>query len=378
MKKYVLSFLAASLIFTAGCAKAPKILDNSKTIITVNEEKITLNQFNEEFQNEFKHSPLAQQNVDINAPKNKLFKLLITNTVINKLIIADMIDQGLEKRNIKVTNADINKEIDKITQQVGGKSQLESSLTLNNVTKDQFRTNVENDLKLQKLLEATQPKISVSEGEIKEFYDKNKKTQFTHPERVRAKHILIAVNKKDIIDVVKAQNPNLSSAEIDKKLAEEVQTAVTKAENILEILKKDPNKFDELARKNSDDYASAQKGGDLGYFGVKDMVPEFSKVAFSIKPNTVSPIISSQFGYHILVVTDKQFAGVVPFEQAKGDIAVYLIKQKRMQATYKLLQSLKTSTKIKYLDEAYNPEKIEAELKVLLKNQQQQKMPQAK
>ena len=369
MKKYLLSALAVSLIFTAGCAKTSKLIDNSKPIIKVNEEVITTNQFNEEFQNDYKFSPLAQQKIDINLPSNRLYKLIITNTAVNKLIVQNMIDQELSKRNIKVTNGDINKEIDKITEQIGGKSQLESNLTLNNIDKKQFRLNIENDLKLQKLLQAVEPKLSVSENEVKAFYEKNKKDKFTHPEQVRAKHILIAVNKKDIVDVVKAQNPDISAVELDKKIAEEVQTAATKAENIHKILEKDPNKFDELAKKNSDDYASAQKGGDLGYFGRKDMVPAFSKVAFTIKPNTVSEIISSPYGYHILIVTDKQFAGIVPYEQAKGDITAYLAKQKQMEATYKLIQTLKSTTKITYLDEAYNPAKIEAELKNLLKNQ---------
>ena len=75
-----------------------------------------------------------------------------------------------------------------------------------------------------------------------------------------------------------------------------------------------------MLKKYSEDENSAKQGGDLGFFAKDRMVPEFAEAAFKAKPNTVTEPVQSQFGYHIIMVTDRRAAGVVPYEKAKSDI----------------------------------------------------------
>ena len=72
-----------------------------------------------------------------------------------------------------------------------------------------------------------------------------------------------------------------------------------------------------IAKEKSEDPGSAIKGGDLGFFPKGRMVPEFEKVAFSIKPNTLSEVVKSQYGYHIILVTDRKAAGQDPYEKVQ-------------------------------------------------------------
>ena len=151
------------------------------------------------------------------------------------------------------------------------------------------------------------------------------------PERVRASHILLTVNKGD---------PD--SLRTRKK---------TEAQRILGELKKGAD-FAEEARKFSD-CPSKTQGGDLGYFERGRMVPEFEKTAFALKTGQMSGIVETQFGYHIIKVTDHAQASTVPFDQAKQDIEQYLTQQKKQQALTSYFDSLRSVSKIEYLDSSF-------------------------
>ena len=103
-----------------------------------------------------------------------------------------------------------------------------------------------------------------------------------------------------------------------------------------------------MAKKYSDDKGSAQKGGDLGYFPREAMVKEFSDVAFSIKPDTISEIVVTRFGNHIILVTDRSAAGIAPFEQRQGEIKAYIQQDNKISALQKLSDGLKSNAKIEF------------------------------
>ena len=144
--------------------------------------------------------------------------------------------------------------------------------------------------------------IKVDDAEIKQFYDENI-TKFQGNEERRASHILIGFGV---------------SATPEQK-----QQAKQKAEEILAILKKSPARFEELAVKESQDPGSAVKGGDLGSFGRGAMVKAFEDTAFNLKLNQISDVVESEFGYHIIKLTEitgqgADFNALKP--QIKGDL----------------------------------------------------------
>ena len=145
-------------------------------------------------------------------------------------------------------------------------------------------------------------KVNVDDAEVKKFYDENA-GKFSGNEQRRASHILISFG--------------VSAS------AEQKKQAKAKADEILASIKKDPKSFESLAIKSSQDPGSAVKGGDLGSFARGAMVKPFEDAAFSMKVNQVSGLVESEFGYHIIKVTEitgasSDFNSLKP--QIKGDL----------------------------------------------------------
>lgn len=148
-------------------------------------------------------------------------------------------------------------------------------------------------------LDALKQRVTVSEEELRRSYQENL-ARFSTPEERRASHILI-----------KAE----SGASADQKKA-----ARAKVEGLLAQLKQNPSLFAELARKNSDDPGSAVAGGDLDFFGRGAMVKAFDETAFKLKKGEISGIVETEFGYHIIQLTDVRGGQAQPFEAVRAQI----------------------------------------------------------
>ena len=148
-------------------------------------------------------------------------------------------------------------------------------------------------------LPAVEKSITVSEAELKTYFDQNQSLLKSKEER-RASHILISSSKE--------------SSSTEKK------SALEKAQNLLVTLRKSPQLFADLAKKNSQDPGSSTKGGDLDFFARGAMVKPFEEVAFSLKKGEISEIVETEFGYHIILLTDIKSAGGSSFADAKSTL----------------------------------------------------------
>lgn len=362
--KKLLTTLAVSAMLFAGCG-----LKSGEAIIKVNDQNITQGQFDAEFDKQAGNGIAKALGIDVKDDKNSFLYLLIKDRVVNELIVKSLLNQEIEKRGITVTNKDVDDAVKDIIDKVGSKEQLDALLKQNGISNSQFKKDLKEEVKMRKL--ATElGSSSVSDTEAKKFYNENI-NKFKHPDKVRASHILITVNPKEIEEVIKSDpnNKNMDEATVKAKVNEEIQAKEAKANQLLAEAKKDPTQFAKLAKENSEDTATANKGGDLGFFAAKEMVPEFSKAAFSMRPNTISDKpVKTQFGYHIIMVTDRSAAGQDPFEKVKANIKAYLENQKQIELIDKLTESLKKSAKIEYVNPAYNPENIQKGVQDAVKN----------
>ncbi len=362
--KKLLTTLAVSAMLFAGCG-----LKSGEAIIKVNDQNITQGQFDAEFDKQAGNGIAKALGIDVKDDKNSFLYLLIKDRVVNELIVKSLLNQEIEKRGITVTNKDVDDAVKDIIDKVGSKEQLDALLKQNGISNSQFKKDLKEEVKMRKL--ATElGSSSVSDAEAKKFYNENI-NKFKHPDKVRASHILITVNPKEIEEVIKSDpnNKNMDEATVKAKVNEEIQAKEAKANQLLAEAKKDPTQFAKLAKENSEDTATANKGGDLGFFAAKEMVPEFSKAAFSMRPNTISDKpVKTQFGYHIIMVTDRSAAGQDPFEKVKANIKAYLENQKQIELIDKLTESLKKSAKIEYVNPAYNPENIQKGVQDAVKN----------
>jgi peptidyl-prolyl cis-trans isomerase D len=173
-------------------------------------------------------------------------------------------------------------------------------------------------------LEAAKKNISVSESDLRSYYDQNSARFGTKEER-RASHILIAAP---------ASAP-----------AAEREKARAKAEQLLADLRKAPNTFAEVARKNSQDPGSAEKGGDLDFVTRGAMVKPFEDAMFALKKGEISNVVETEFGYHIIHLNDIKPAVVPPFDKVRATIENEVRSQ---QATQEFAKAAEIFTDIVY------------------------------
>jgi peptidyl-prolyl cis-trans isomerase C len=155
-------------------------------------------------------------------------------------------------------------------------------------------------------------KVKVDEAEVRAFFDENKE-KFTVGTQVKASHILVRTEEE----------------------AKQAHERILKGE-----------KFEAVAKDVSIDKGSAEKGGDLGYFGRGRMVPEFERAALSLKPGEVSPPLKTRFGYHIIKQTDIKMGDPASYEQSKEAIQRELVNQKRKKHFDELIDKLKAESQI--------------------------------
>ncbi|MGO8718043.1 MAG: peptidylprolyl isomerase [Acidobacteriaceae bacterium] len=150
----------------------------------------------------------------------------------------------------------------------------------------------------------------ISGADVQQYYNQHQQ-QFQVPEEVRVRHILIKV----------APNANPQT----------IAAAKAKAEDILKQLKAGAN-FAELAKKYSDDPGSKAQGGELGFIQHGATVPAFDRMAFSLQPGQLSPVIRTQFGFHVLQVEEKQPAHLKSVDEVHDLILANLTQQAQAQA----------------------------------------------
>ncbi|PYT58701.1 MAG: hypothetical protein DMG35_16775 [Acidobacteria bacterium] len=199
--------------------------------------------------------------------------------------------------------------------------------------------------------EELEAKITPSDAEIKAAYEKNK-SKYQVPERRSVRYALLDVNQlrqglQISDDMLKEQyQANIQQYQVPNqvhvqhilfrtvgKTDAEVEEVSKKAEDVLKQAKEGA-KFDELAKKYSEDPGSKDKGGDLSWIHQGQTVPEFEKTAFSLAPGQISDLVKTQYGFHIIKVLEKQTAHTKPFEEVKDSIrAPLLLTQADKQAS---------------------------------------------
>lgn len=348
--------LCASTVLLAGCA-------SREAIITVNDEPITRGQYEAIYGKAINNPQMKQMGIDLSKNESNFMTLMIKDRIVNELIMKSLIDQELKAKNITVSDAEVEAQVVDLINKLGSKEQLDQMLKQSGTSSSQFKKDLKFEMEVNKLVEST-AKVNISEKQIKDFYNQNK-AQFINPEMVRASHILINANKDEIRETIVSgdKDGKLTAAQIDEQVKSEIGKRKAKALELQALVKKDSSTFAKVAKENSQDTVSAQKGGDLGFFRKADMVPEFANTAFALQPNTISEVIQTPYGFHIIMVTDKAKAGMQSYDKVKNDIKAFLEQQVKVQALQNLIDGLKNSAKIVFVDPSFNPENIQKEIK---------------
>ncbi|MHC4285897.1 MAG: peptidylprolyl isomerase [Planctomycetota bacterium] len=293
--------------------------------VTVNGRDITENQLEAEIEK----MALQMQPGFLEKNRDK-----VRQQILDRMIIWKLLEEKIEEAKIVATEEDVIEQIKEIAaQQKLSMDEFKAMLQARGLKFDEWKQKMQFEMriKFQKLVEAKMgDQINVTETDANNFYSANIQ-QFQVPEQVRASHILVQPDTTD---------PNTDPNEAKAK-------ALVKAQDLLKQIKEGAD-FAELA-KATGGYPSAPRGGDLGFRsrgGGWDAV--FEKAAFGLKIGQTSDVVETQFGYHIIMVTDRKEASVTTFEQAKGDIIKMLKQEKQRPLIAKYIESLKAQAKIVY------------------------------
>jgi peptidyl-prolyl cis-trans isomerase C len=251
----------------------------------------------------------------------------ILRGTLDRLITYTVLSQEAKKRNVAATDAEVEDRLKQMQQQFPNEDAFKKALAERNMTIERLRTDTRDNLVISKMMDAevsTTP--GASDAEAKDFYDKNP-DKFKQDEQIRASHILIRVDEQ---------------ADAGTKLM-----ARARADALLKRAKSGVA-FGKLAKENSADGSAAQ-GGDLNYFGRGTMVPAFDEAAFKLKPGEISDVVTTQFGYHIIKVTDHKEAATVPLDQVSEKVKQFLSGQKKQERADAFIAGLKQKSKIEVL-----------------------------
>jgi peptidyl-prolyl cis-trans isomerase C len=254
--------------------------------------------------------------------------------IIPQLVSFEIAKAYAQEHNITVSDKEVDQELAKLKEQVGDQARssgqdvsnqeaYEQALKQNNITEEQLREEIRENLPVQKVQERVAGDAEPSDEEIQNYYEKNKEAQFTTPEQRCVRHILFNKDQKEKAEDVKQQLENGGD-------------------------------FAKLAKENSQDPGSAAKGGDLGCLGKGETVPEFEQAAFGAEQGEIVGPVQTEFGYHILQVTDVKPKQTRSLQEVESQIRSQLSTEKQSEAFSKWIEEQKKERDVKYL-KGYEP-----------------------
>ncbi len=313
---------------------APKLVAGpDKVLVTVNGEKIFNSEADKQVDMQVKRqfANMGAMAQSLPAGTIESMKDRIRPQVVQMLVEVRLVTQKLKAKKLSITDAEIESGIAKILKQNKiTMDDMKKNLAQDGITLEDFKKQLKTKVGLEKLLKAEMKGKVALAGMVtaRKFYDENP-ANFAQPGQVRASHILVDTRKMD------------EAGKVDAK---------AEAQDLLKKAQAEGADFAELAKANSD-CPSSKDGGDLNFFSKEKMVPEFSKAAFAMKVGQISDLVETQFGYHIIKVTDRKEALVSTFEEEKEKIIKFLDRKNIGQFWQKYRPQLKADAKIEYSDE---------------------------
>ena len=251
--------------------------------------------------------------------QKQAYRQMLGNLIIDRLV-------STQAASETVNPLDVETRLDEFRRQYATPAGFEADVKKSGQTLDQIRQNIRNQIAREHWIDKQiDDQVIVTPQEVEKFYQDGPSNKFNEPENVTASHILIKVRRD--------------------APPEEVLTAEKKANEVADRLKKGEN-FEDVAVQVSEDPAAKKNKGNLGAFSREGVMPEFANAAFGLKVGEVSPPVRTQFGYHLIKVTDRKPAHMETLDEARPRITTFIQEQKRQKATAKVVQKLRDDAKI--------------------------------
>jgi parvulin-like peptidyl-prolyl isomerase len=238
-------------------------------------------------------------------------RVALATAMLDKLVLEKVLLTEVKRRDIKVATEEVAEALEQATRGYRTRD-LNQIMNLNYMTPGLFRDRVEDQLRIERLLMTAVSDGPPPEDDVLQAYYQTHSDRFQKPEQVRARQILVRTREEA------------------QQLREHARTTES---------------FEKLAREHSL-APEASKGGELGFFGRGVMPPVFDEVCFTLEPRAISEVVASDYGFHLFQVIDKRPAEIIPFDEAKSDIARELNALNRREAIAQFVAELKNHAKI--------------------------------
>jgi len=244
--------------------------------------------------------------------------------VLDNLINIELLYQQSRKVGTKVDDAEVSVQFETLKKRFPTEAEFKNAIKKMKLTEAIMKSQIRRGIAIQRFLDKKMlGKGEVSEEEIKAYYDRHTYL-FKKPEQVRASHILIKVEPG-------ANEKNKAKA---RKKIEKIRQRLIRGED-----------FGALAKEFSQCPSSA-KGGDLKYFGRRQMAKPFEDAAFALKVGELSDVVETRFGYHLIKLTDKKPVSTYSYKDMKDRIRKNLMREKIRVEVSNYVQELKRTAKI--------------------------------
>lgn len=305
--------------------KAPVVTPNAPVVI-VNGMPLTRAEYNrglKQYAQKLSNATGGKHSANMN-PNDKM-----KMDVLEDMIKAEVLYQEAKKSEHKDLTDRVNKEFSSLKEKYGDEAKFKEDMKKGDLDEKSFKALIRKSFTVNDYIaDNLVPKLKPTEADAKKYFDENPK-MFESPAQVRASHILIKSDKKD--------------PEEKKKAARE------KADGLLKRVRNGED-FATLAKENSD-CPSAKDGGDLDFFYQQEMAKPFGDAAFSMKKGDVSDVVETQFGYHIIKVTDKKDSFMVSFDDWKDQIMNRILETRVRGALDEKVKDLRSKAKVDYVAE---------------------------
>ncbi|HEX9431154.1 MAG TPA: SurA N-terminal domain-containing protein [Burkholderiales bacterium] len=361
--------LIAITFATWGIESYTRFAGSGDTVASVNGSDITQREFAEQLrlQQEQIRRAFGSQVDPAAFDSPELRRALLDQMIAQRLVATET-----SKRNLFIDDQRLSNLILSIPDfQVGGRfseEAFEQAARSQNLTPRQFAERLRQNMSLQQLagavgdttivphavaarlaaIEGQQREVSeariraqqflsqvkIDDAQLKQYYDANQ-ADFRTPERVRVEYVVLSADtlaKQEPVteeEIKKAYEARAAAFRVDEQRRASHILVKTKeeADKIAAELKKNPGAFAELAKQHSQDPGSAEKGGDLGWFGPGMMVKPFEEAVFSMKQGE-SRVVQSEFGFHIVRLTGIQPGKTRSLEEVRKELVTDLTRQK--------------------------------------------------
>ena len=302
-------------------APAAAAVDPSAMLVDVGGTKLTVGEADQQIK-----AMLGQQAAKMGPGQMESLMGRFRQQAAERFVVRTLLNQEADKRKVTVTPKDIDDALATIKTRLPKEMTMDDVLKRENMTIDQLRSNLTGEIRIKLLVETEVPTNTVvSDEEVVKFYAEQTES-FVQPETASARHILVKVDTTDTEAVKTGKKAKIEG--LRKQLV-------------------DGADFAKVAKENSE-CPSKDRGGDLGSFPRGQMVKAFEDVAFSQATNAISPVVETQFGYHIIQVTEHSSGKTTELAEVKGRLVEHLKQKKQMESFQAFIEKLKSQVKITF------------------------------